>query len=86
MRSPKIKMTMTNAKIGDYPIVPRRRVPFEYHHGNANGPPFFASLQSVLVKRVHTGYRVGSHPVSGVWLWAVGGALFETVRNRESVS
>ena len=27
----------------------------------------------------------GSHPVSGVWLWAVGGALFETVRNRESV-
>lgn len=90
MRSPKIKMTMTNAKIGDYPIAPRGRVPFEYHQfimATLTDPtgPFFASLQSVLVRRVHTGLGLAVTQVSGVWLWAVGGALFETVSG-EAVS
>jgi hypothetical protein len=73
VRSPKIKMTMTNAKIGYYPIAPRGRVPFEYH-GNANGPDG-AILRFSTVRSCQAcahRLRVGSHPVPWVWLWAVG--------------
>ena len=72
MRSPKIKMTMTNAKIGDYPIAPRGRVPFEYHHGNANGPhssllysPFLSSVCTPAI-----GLAVTQSRVCGCGLWA----------------
>jgi len=42
--------------------------------------PFFASLQSVLVRRVHTGLGLAVTQSRGCGCGLWGGALFETMR------
>ena len=80
MRSPKIKMTMTNAKIGDYPIAPRESS-FGVSCGNGRQTRGHSSLsQAPFLSGVCTLLGLVAPQSRG---WAVGcgrDALFETRR------